>query len=136
MKSAKYVLNSIIGPLMEALEDQEVTKLPILVCGHSMGGGIASILALLLRVDPRVPSSVKDKVRAVCIASAAIGDRQLTWKLKGFCVSVVLDSDLVPRIDAGSVAAFVQEVAKASPLKQAILSLSHCAPAYPRRKVL
>lgn len=106
------------------MEDPELAELPILICGHSMGGGIASILAILLRVDPRVPSQVKGKIRAVCLASAAMGDRRLTWLIRGFCVSVILDCDLVPRVDVNSVALFVQEVAKASPLKQAILSLN------------
>lgn len=122
MKSAKYVLASIYPALEEALAENP--NLPILVTGHSMGGGISGLLALLLRLDPRLHHRAKERVRAVCLASAAAVDRQLTWHLRGFCTSIILDSDLVPRVDVFSVAHFVQEVAKASPLKQALLSLN------------
>ena len=55
-----------------------------------MGGGIAALLAALLRSESRLLQKVCVSVRAVCLAPAAVADEELTSACRGFVTSVVL----------------------------------------------
>ena len=58
--------------------------------GHSMGGGIAALVAALLRSETRLLRKVCMTVRAVCFAPAAVVDEGLTTALRSFVTSLVL----------------------------------------------
>ena len=57
--------------------------------GHSMGGGVAALIAMLLRTETRLLRKVCESVRAVCLAPAAVADLKLAAIAKEFIVSVI-----------------------------------------------
>ncbi|GAX74972.1 hypothetical protein CEUSTIGMA_g2418.t1 [Chlamydomonas eustigma] len=120
LHAARFVVASIRTALQRAVTQEPDFK--VLVTGHSMGGGIASLVALLLHSDPSgLSRSMSNCVRAVCLAPAAVMDEHLSSTCNSFIASIVLGNDVVPRVAVHSVTKFVQEVARASPLKMALL---------------
>ena len=112
--AANFVLEQSLPYLQNAVKSNP--EYPILVTGHSMGGGCAALLALLLRTHPDLDN--RGSVRAVCLAPAAVMDEELSKLCCGFVTSLVYNFDLVPRVNIQSVAAFVRETASLSPTRQ------------------
>lgn len=67
-----------------------LNQCPLLDTGHSLGGGTAALVALLLKSDERLQQAQRGRVRAVCLAPAAVTDRKLAKSCRGFIASVVL----------------------------------------------
>ena len=57
--------------------------------GHSMGGGVAALMAMLLRTETRLLRKVCESVRAVCLAPAAVTDLALAATAKDFIISMI-----------------------------------------------
>lgn len=73
-------------------EESPFKNYSLVVCGHSLGAGCASILALMLR--PAYPS-------LKCFAyepPGCIFDDAMSKKVEDFIVSTVRNDDLVPRL--------------------------------------
>mmetsp|Transcript_25102 Transcript_25102/g.79216 ORF Transcript_25102/g.79216 Transcript_25102/m.79216 type:complete len:346 (-) Transcript_25102:409-1446(-) len=73
--------------------------------GHSLGAGVAALLAALLR--PRLP---RLRCYGFATPSVASGERLLS-SLSGVCVSVVLRNDAIPRATLASVSRLLDELA-------------------------
>jgi hypothetical protein len=119
MAAANFVLEQSLPYLQEAVKSNP--NYPILVTGHSMGGGCAALLALLLRTHPELAN--RGSVRAVCLAPAAVMDEDLSKSCCGFVTSLVYNFDLVPRVNIQSVAAFVRDTASLSPSRQLLRAI-------------
>ncbi|KAJ8598254.1 hypothetical protein CTAYLR_005486 [Chrysophaeum taylorii] len=66
----------------------------IVVVGHSLGAGVAALLALALRSSSDFPST-----RCVAFSPpGALVDQELALAMRSFCTSVVVGDDLVPRL--------------------------------------
>jgi pimeloyl-ACP methyl ester carboxylesterase len=73
----------------------------VLVTGHSLGGGAAALLALLLRREGGgLPPRSRRRVRAVCLAPAAVLSRNLSWGAAPYVASIVYRELLIDLIDA------------------------------------
>ena len=118
MEAAKHVFELSLPYLKKAIEANPGH--PILVTGHSMGGGCAALLALMLRTHPELTAASRSSVRAVCLAPAAVMDEDLSKSCRGFVSSLVYNCDLVPRVNIQSVAAFVRETASLNPSRQLV----------------
>ncbi|GFH12835.1 lipase_3 domain-containing protein, partial [Haematococcus lacustris] len=122
LQAAQWVLASVEQEVLAALQAQPC--LDLMVTGHSMGGGIAALLALMLRHDPRLSMRTRSRLRAVCLAPAAVLGHSLAVACRDFVVSVINNNDLVPRVSIHSLSTFVHQVAAASPLQQAMAALA------------
>ncbi|KAL6752985.1 hypothetical protein V8C86DRAFT_2737985 [Haematococcus lacustris] len=122
LQAAQWVLASVEQEVLVALQAQPC--LDLMVTGHSMGGGIAALLALMLRHDPRLSMRTRSRLRAVCLAPAAVLGHSLAVACRDFVVSVINNNDLVPRVSIHSLSTFVRQVAAASPLQQAMAALA------------
>ncbi|KAG1666895.1 hypothetical protein FOA52_013529 [Chlamydomonas sp. UWO 241] len=122
LKAAKWLFNKLwrSGALQAAVAAAP-PEYSLLVCGHSLGGGVASVIAAMLKFDPRLSEQARAGVRAVVLAPAAVFDLELAQYVRDFVASVILGRDMVPRVDVYSFAGFVQDVAAESPLKQLLL---------------
>lgn len=73
---------------------------PVVVCGHSLGGAVSTLLGALLRLHPveeqRVPAVVYAYAPAACVSV------ELSRVCEPFVRSVVLGDDLVPRFSVSS----------------------------------
>ncbi|KAF5837905.1 hypothetical protein DUNSADRAFT_3738 [Dunaliella salina] len=119
--AATSVFMSASAAVVEA--HQREPKFDILVTGHSLGGGAASVLAIMLRGDSRLPRITRSRLRAVCLAPAASISGRMSRSCQHFMVSIIYGSDIVPRVDLGSACNFVREVAAASPLRRLMMKL-------------
>lgn len=93
----------------------------VLVTGHSLGGGVASVLAMMLRDSGDVPDTAE--VRCATIGSAAVMCAELARRSVGWCTSIVLGSDPIPHLSHASLENLMTELSDASPLKQGVESI-------------
>jgi len=95
--SAQYLdreLRDFVKNTSKSHEDWE-----IVVTGHSLGGAVATVLAIIWHND----ASIGSKVRAISFAAAACLSKPLAEDCIGFVTSVVYADDLVSRLSLGSV---------------------------------
>lgn len=71
----------------------------IMLTGHSLGGAIATVLAIIWHSDHRIGS----KVRGISFAAAACVSKPLAEDCKAFVTSVVYADDLVSRLSLRAV---------------------------------
>ncbi|KAK9824447.1 hypothetical protein WJX72_010311 [[Myrmecia] bisecta] len=90
---------------------------PLFLTGHSMGGGVACILAALLK-DGAAPEGL-GPVQAVAVGPAAVFSKKLAEACRPFVTSVVLRSDIVARLSYASVENAFLELINASPMRRA-----------------
>jgi hypothetical protein len=86
------------------------------VTGHSLGGGVAGMLTLLLRDGGGVPGL--GEIRCVTMGSAAAMSVNLSQACDAFAISVVLGSDPIPHLSHASLENLMAELSKASPVKK------------------
>mmetsp|Transcript_139917 Transcript_139917/g.390011 ORF Transcript_139917/g.390011 Transcript_139917/m.390011 type:complete len:809 (-) Transcript_139917:162-2588(-) len=99
MLRAAFALVRLLGTVVEALEREGYQ---VLFLGHSLGGAIAALAALLLRLgEEGMPRSAG--VRAVCYAMPACGDVRLGRFCEAFVTSVINCDDIVPRLSFDTV---------------------------------
>lgn len=91
---------------------------PILVTGHSLGGGVAGMLTLLLRDGGGVPGL--GEIRCITMGSAAAMSLSLAKICDEFATSIVLGSDPIPHLSHASLENLLTELSKASPVKKAV----------------
>ncbi|XP_078096718.1 diacylglycerol lipase-beta [Mustelus asterias] len=97
LQAASYIHKKLIN---EGILNQAFTVVPeykLIITGHSLGAGAASILAILLR---------KSFPELRCYAFSPPGgllSKSLADYCKGFIISIVLGKDLIPRLSLGNV---------------------------------
>ena len=103
---------------------------PLLCVGHSMGGGVATLVATLLKEQQEAgtgPAAKLGPVSAIAIGPAAVLSAPLAERVSAFVTSVVLGADAVPRLSYASVEACLLELAAASPVRMAATELARAA---------
>jgi hypothetical protein len=90
---------------------------PILITGHSLGGGVAAVLAMLLLNEGGV-TGLGD-IRCITIGSAAVMSESLSQVCDSFSTSVILGSDPIPHLSHASLEKLLLEMSAASPMKRA-----------------
>lgn len=103
LTAARSLLKSVKKDLLKAMEVNPGFSLQIV--GHSMGGGTAALLTMMLRADPQF----KD---ATCIAFAtpACVTRELGESCAPYVTTIINGSDVVPTISAAAVDSLREEV--------------------------
>lgn len=116
MEAATFVHCNAAAALQKA--GQHFQGWPLFVTGHSLGGGVAAIVAVLLRDNP--PVAGLGPVRCVAISPAAVFSAQLADGCRDFVTSLILRSDAVPRLSYSSVEGIFVELVNASPVRKAM----------------
>ncbi|CAM9302396.1 unnamed protein product [Pylaiella littoralis] len=75
----------------------------IVILGHSLGGGVAALLGVLLK------DAIPD-VRVVGFATPACADIGVSKLCEGLCTSVILHDDVVPRVTPHAVRALLKDL--------------------------
>ncbi|KAJ8613406.1 hypothetical protein CTAYLR_002258, partial [Chrysophaeum taylorii] len=82
----------------------------LVLTGHSLGAGVASLLSVMLRNGFDDRGLGHARVRCFGFATPACVDRALADKTVGLITSVVLHDDVVPRLTARSLRALMAEL--------------------------
>ena len=111
MMASARCLHSCTKDTLCALSDEH-QGWPVLVTGHSLGGGVASLLALLLRDGGGIPGL--GDICCITLGSAAVMSESLASICEEFTVSLVLGEDLVPHVSIKSFETLFNELSRAS----------------------
>lgn len=65
----------------------------VLITGHSLGGAVGAVVALIMREDPRFP-----RARAICIGPPPCVSKEIAEDANDTVVSLVNGADIVPRL--------------------------------------
>jgi pimeloyl-ACP methyl ester carboxylesterase len=65
---------------------------PLIVTGHSLGGGVAAVLAMLLREPNGCPESLQERVSCVALGCPAVMTTNLSDACHSYVTSLVLRS--------------------------------------------
>jgi hypothetical protein len=90
---------------------------PILVTGHSLGGGVAAILSMLMIQSGGIENL--GRIRCVGIGPAAVMSSSLASACDSIAISLILGSDPVPHLSYASVERLLLEMSSLSPVKKA-----------------
>lgn len=105
MARAALWLLSEIGPALRRICESTNNKCIIWLTGHSMGGGVAACLTLLIkRALPMIT------VKAVVFGCPSCLSSTLSDQLRVNCVSVILRDDVVTRITPQSIRALLADI--------------------------
>ena len=102
------VLLAEISPLIEEYAINQ--EYDVICVGHSLGGGTAILLAVLLRGKyPSLTSTItnKERVRAFAFAPPPVLDRSTSLACRHYVTSAVNNSDIIPRSSLTNLDAFL-----------------------------
>ncbi|KAL3945800.1 MAG: hypothetical protein SGBAC_000072 [Bacillariaceae sp.] len=81
----------------------------VILCGHSLGAGAATIAAFLLRSRyPKLAEKENFQVEVYAFAPPPVVDHDSALAAKAFCTSFVHNSDLIPRCSMYNLAVFLE----------------------------
>jgi len=83
----------LVGSLIERLERDGYT---VLFTGHSLGGGIAALAGLVMRLG--LEGAKSDRIRSFCYATPACGNNAVGKFCEAHAITVVNCDDIVPRL--------------------------------------
>jgi len=99
--SARNVIDEIesyLGPLIEC-------QYKIILCGHSLGGGTAIIVATLLRSKfPELLLEPERKIHAYAFGSPPVLDHDSAIAAVSYCTSIINNADLISRLNITNLA--------------------------------
>lgn len=102
--AALSVFHEVKPTVEKTFANPEYKDYQFSISGHSLGGGISTILTLLFLVYP--PSTIEnpsERIIGYSYGTAAVLSKEFFPLLKDNLISVVNETDLVPRLSAGSV---------------------------------
>ena len=115
LASASYVQCATQAALEEAAA--KVPGWPVLLTGHSLGGGVAALLSMLYKDAGGIKGL--GPIRTIAIGPAAVVSDSLANSCRDDVISVVVGSDIIPRLSYASVERLLEEMVQASPLRRA-----------------
>lgn len=115
LAAASYIHCTTEAALQDAAK--QCPGWPVLITGHSLGGGVAALLCMLLRERGGVEGL--GPVHAITVGTAAVMSESLASAAEDYVISVVLGSDIIPHLSYASVEKLLVEASEASPVRRA-----------------
>ncbi|KAK6937813.1 Fungal lipase-like domain [Dillenia turbinata] len=110
-EAARWFLSHEIGHIRKCLEKHKGFKLRLV--GHSLGGAIASLLAIMLRKKSSKELGFSpDIVSAVGIATPPCVSKELAESCSEFVFTIVMQDDIIPRLSLASLERLRSEIAQ------------------------
>jgi alpha-beta hydrolase superfamily lysophospholipase len=110
VQSATALHKAVKPELAQALESNK--GYTVVVVGHSLGGGTAALLTMLMAEDDDTKAKLKNKLQGVCFAPPSVValDLSVSPRFKPLITSVCMNYDLVPRLTMQSLDGLRKEV--------------------------
>jgi hypothetical protein len=116
LAAASYIHCTIEAALKEAAV--KCPGWPVLITGHSLGGGVAALLCMLLRDRGGAEIKGLGSIYAITVGSAAVMSESLAAACEEYVISLVLGSDVIPHLSYASVERLLIEASEASPVRR------------------
>ncbi|KAK3441184.1 hypothetical protein EUGRSUZ_B01530 [Eucalyptus grandis] len=108
-EATRWFLAHEIGTIKQCLDKHQGFRLRLV--GHSLGGAIASLLAIMLRKKSEKELGFSPElVSAVAYATPPCVSRELAESCSDFVTTVVMQDDIVPRLSAASLTRLRNEI--------------------------
>ncbi|KAF3556242.1 hypothetical protein F2Q69_00010522 [Brassica cretica] len=108
-EAARWFLNHELQTIRRCLDRYEGYKLRLV--GHSLGGAIASLMAIMLRKMPREELGFDGEiVSAVGYATPPCVSKELAENCSEFVTTIVMQDDIIPRLSQASLARLRDEI--------------------------
>ncbi|CAN6823248.1 unnamed protein product [Brassica oleracea] len=108
-EAARWFLNHELQTMRRCLDRYEGYKLRLV--GHSLGGAIASLMAIMLRKMPREELGFDGEiVSAVGYATPPCVSKELAENCSEFVTTIVMQDDIIPRLSQASLARLRDEI--------------------------
>eukprot|EP00887_Chlorella_sp_A99_P004977 scaffold4.g4977.t1 len=119
MTAAACIMPKVQAALIEAAA--RAPGLPVLVTGHSLGGGVAADLTVLLNMERNQVDAPLGRIRCIAFACPAVVCEEIaqTEAVKELVTSVVHGADVVPRFGHATMDALISEAASLSAVRRA-----------------
>ncbi|KAJ3192765.1 hypothetical protein HK101_006001 [Irineochytrium annulatum] len=89
------VAKNVLGPLLKEVES-EYCGWPLIVVGHSLGGGVAALITCMLREEFPTASCYAYEPPGCLLSSMA------ATYFESFCTTIIMGDDIVPRVSKNS----------------------------------
>jgi hypothetical protein len=108
-EAARWFLNHELQTIRRCLAKYEGYKLRLV--GHSLGGAIASLMAIMLKKMPREELGFDAEIiSAVGYATPPCVSKELAENCSEFVTTIVMQDDIIPRLSAASLARLRNEI--------------------------
>ncbi|KAA6418802.1 MAG: lipase class 3 family [Trebouxia sp. A1-2] len=107
LAAARWLLQQLSGTMKQALHDHPGYKLKVI--GHSLGGGTAAMLTMMMREWPEFAD-----VTCLAIACPSCMTLDLARSCASYVTTIINGADLIPTVSAGSADALREEVMQSS----------------------
>ncbi|DBA73228.1 TPA: hypothetical protein ACH3X1_011294 [Trebouxia sp. C0004] len=107
LAAARWLLQQLSGTMKQALNDHPGYKLKVI--GHSLGGGTAAMLTMMMREWPEFAD-----VTCLAIACPSCMTLELARSCSSYVTTIINGADLIPTVSAGSADALREEVMQSS----------------------
>ncbi|KAL1187978.1 hypothetical protein V5N11_007521 [Cardamine amara subsp. amara] len=108
-EAARWFLNHELQTIRRCIEKYEGYKLRLV--GHSLGGAIASLMAIMLRKMPREELGFDaETISAVGYATPPCVSKELAENCSEFVTTIVMQDDIIPRLSSASLARLRNEI--------------------------
>jgi hypothetical protein len=104
--SSQKLLNDIESHIIDWVID---AGWRLMLCGHSLGAGAATLTAILLRCRfPKLAEEDNDQIQVYAFAPPPVLDHDTAIAVSSFCTSFVHNSDLIPRCSLYNLTVFLE----------------------------
>lgn len=107
LAAARWLLQQLAGTMKQALREHPGYKLKVI--GHSLGGGTAALLTMMMREWPEFA-----EVTCLAIACPSCMTLDLARSCSTYVTTIINAADLIPTVSAGSADALREEVMQSS----------------------
>jgi len=85
----------------------------LVLCGHSLGAGCASLAAILLRsrlpeLTHTSPNNERPRMHVYCFAPPPVLDKETALAASSYCTSIVNNADMIPRCSVENLLIFLE----------------------------
>jgi len=102
-----------VTPILEKIFSKPENKdCNFVITGHSLGGGMTTLLAMLFLIHPPrgIENNIRSRLKAYGFGGAKVLSREFLPLFEGIIFNVVNQYDVVPRLDHGSIKDMVKVI--------------------------
>eukprot|EP00002_Diphylleia_rotans_P029943 TRINITY_DN6123_c0_g1_i8.p1 TRINITY_DN6123_c0_g1~~TRINITY_DN6123_c0_g1_i8.p1 ORF type:complete len:474 (+),score=67.60 TRINITY_DN6123_c0_g1_i8:86-1507(+) len=117
LHSALHLVDELWPQIKELLKANP--RYNIFVTGHSLGGGVAALVSVLLMETPK-RKYLEGRLKCITFGSPSIMSHNLSTICSKYTTCVVAGKDVVPRLSMVSLTRLLKELNESSPLRRGI----------------